>query len=195
MKVLLTLALVCLISVTTSAQFNRKNSNNTNRVSNSAKGLPLKDRVYFGGGGSFSTGVHPQYGLRYTYIAVNPLVGYRITMPWSLGIQVLYQTYRFQQASLNLSQYGIAPFTQYRFGQIFAYAEYQMINALNVVSEKRAMYTRLPIGLGFTQPVGQRAAINVIALYDVLYSTRSVYSPFISPWVIRVYITAGGISF
>ncbi|HEX8059434.1 MAG TPA: hypothetical protein VF473_00800 [Cyclobacteriaceae bacterium] len=192
MKALLTLSLICLVSVASFAQFNRTNGT---KGSNSAKGLPLKDRVYFGGGGSFSTGVHPTYGLRYTYIAVSPLVGYRLTMPWSAGIQVMYQSYIFQQSTLNINQYGIAPFTQYRFGQLYAYAEYQMINAFNAVSEKRSMYTRLPIGLGFTQPVSTRAAINVVALYDVLYSTRSVYSPFVSPWVIRVYITAGGISF
>ena len=194
MKALLTLTFVCLVSITTFAQFNKKNNKGTR--SNTATQMPLKDRIYFGGGGSFSFGTYPTNGLRYTYIAINPLVGFRITPPWSLGVQFLYQTYRFSQVSgYNLNQYGVAPFTQYRFGQLFAYAEYQMINALNQNGDKRVMYTRLPIGIGFTQPVGTRAAVNVVALYDVLYNTRSVYSPFLSPWIVRVYITAGGISF
>jgi hypothetical protein len=194
MKALLTLIFVCLVSVTTFAQFNKRN--NKGPRNNNASPMPLKDRLYFGGGGSFSTGAYPTNGLRYTYIAVNPLVGYRITPPWSMGVQVLYQTYRFSQVSgYNLNQYGIAPFTQYRFGQLFAYVEYQMINALNQNGDKRSMYTRLPVGIGFTQPIGTRAAVNVVALYDMLYNTRNVYSPFVSPWIVRVYITAGGISF
>jgi hypothetical protein len=191
MKVLLTLILFCLVSFGSYAQFNKKN-----RTTSRPPAMELKDRIFFGGGGSFSTGVYPGYSLRYTYIAVNPLIGFRVTPPFSVGLQVLYQTYRFSQASnLNINQFGLAPFMQYRFGQVFVYAEYQMINALNATGDKRQMYSRLPIGLGFTQPVGQRAAINVVALYDVLYNTKGVYTPFVSPWIIRVYITAGGISF
>lgn len=191
MRVLLTIIFVCLVSAGAFAQFNKKN-----KTTSRAPDMPLKDRIYFGGGGSFSTGTYPSNGLHYTYIAVNPLIGYRITPPFSIGLQVLYQTYRFTQVSgLNLNQYGIAPFMQYRFGQLFVYSEYQMINALNQNGDKRQTYTRLPIGLGFIQPIGTRAAINIVALYDVLYGTRNVYSPFVSPWVIRVYVTAGGIAF
>jgi hypothetical protein len=191
MKALLTLIIFCLVSFGSYAQFNKKN-----RTTSRPPDMALKDRIFFGGGGSFSTGTYPTNGLHYTYIAINPLIGYRITPPFSIGLQVLYQTYRFSQtAGLNLNQYGFAPFMQYRFGQIFVYSEYQMINALNQTGDKRSTYTRLPIGLGYSQPIGQRAAINVVALYDVLYGTRGVYSPFITPWVIRVYVTAGGISF
>src|SRR4051812_37632083 len=123
MKALLTTALVCLVSVASFAQFNKKN-----KTTSRAPAMELKDRIFFGGGGSFSTGTYPGNGLHYTYIAINPLIGYRITPPFSIGVQVLYQTYRFTQVSgLNLNQYGIAPFMQYRFGQLFAYTEYQMI--------------------------------------------------------------------
>jgi hypothetical protein len=188
---LLTILFICVISFTASGQFNRKNRGTG---SNSAAGLPLKDRIYFGGGGSISGGTYPT-GQRYTYVAVNPLVGYRLTMPWSVGLQVLWQTYRFQQSSSNINQYGIAPFTQYRFGQLFVYGEYQMINAFNINGDNRSIYTRLPVGFGFTQPIGRRAAINAVILYDLLYATRDVYSPFVSPWVFRLYITAGGVSF
>ncbi|MEI9918649.1 MAG: hypothetical protein WDO14_07585 [Bacteroidota bacterium] len=191
MKALLIIILACLVSVASYAQFNKNN-----RGSKAPSTMTLKDRIFFGGGGSFSAGAYPSNGLRYTYISVSPLVGYRVTPAYSVGIQVLYQTYRFSQApQLNINQYGIAPFMQYRFGQLFAYAEYQMINALNQNGDKRSMYSRLPVGLGFTQPIGTRAAINVVALYDLLYNTRGVYTPFISPWIIRVYITAGGVSF
>ena len=187
----MTLIFVCLVSFAGFAQFNKNN-----RGSRGSAPMDLRDRVFFGGGGGFSAGTYPSNGLRYTYFAVNPLVGFRVTPAYSFGVQVLYQTYRFSQVSgLNLNQYGIAPFMQYRVGPVFAYAEYQMINALNQNGDKRSIYTRFPIGLGYTKLVGPRAAFNVVVLYDVLYNTRSVYSPFASPLIVRIYITAGGVSF
>ena len=192
MKALLLTTLVLVTSVTASlGQFNKKNSG-AGKLSNSAAGLPLSERVFFGGGGGFNTGVN-QFGFRYTYIAISPLVGYRITMPWSAGLQLMYATYRYPQIGTSVSQYGIAPFTQYRFGKLFVYGEFQIISAPNVNNDRRAIYNRLPLGLGFTQPIGTRAAINVVALYDVLYNKATAIFP--SPWVLRVYITAGGISF
>jgi hypothetical protein len=120
-------------------------------------------------------------------------VGYRITLPWSAGVQLTYQTYRFPTQNVSLDQYGAAPFTQYRFGKLFGYAEYQMISVPTFDKSSRRLYKRLPIGLGFTQPIGSRVAINAVALYDVLYNRAT--SPFGSPWVFRIYVTAGGIGF
>jgi hypothetical protein len=186
MKAALFLLFVCAISVSSFAQ-------QQNRGSNSAAHLPLKDRLFFGGGGGFSTGIHPYYGFKYTYISVSPMVGYRITLPFSAGVQLTYQTYRFPTQNTSLDQYGAAPFAQYRFGKLFGYAEYQMLSVPTYDKTSRKIYKRLPIGLGFTQPIGSRAAINAVALYDVLYNKAT--SPFASPWVLRVYLTAGGISF
>lgn len=193
MKAPLLILLSCAISIAASAQYNKnKKSSGGGQSPNSAKGLPLSERIYFGGGGGFNTGVNG-FGYRYTYISVSPLVGYRITLPWSAGLQVMYSTYKYPQLNTSLNQYGVAPFTQYRFGKLFGYAEYQIINAPNLNNDARANYSRLPIGLGFTQPIGPRAAINAVALYDVLYNKAT--SVFPSPFVVRVYITAGGISF
>lgn len=185
------LLLMLTLSVTTAWSQQRFGGGGQSR--NSAAGLPLKERLYFGGGGSFGTGTHPYYGFKYTYISVSPLVGYRLTLPWSAGVQVTYQTYRFPQQGTTLDQYGLAPFTQYRFGKMFGYAEYQMISVPTFDNSSRMIYKRLPIGIGFTQPVGGRAALNVVALYDVMYNRAT--SPFATPWIVRVYFTAGGISF
>jgi hypothetical protein len=187
MKAVRILLLICAVSVTAYGQRSQGTS------PNSAANLPLKERLFFGGGGSFGSGVHPYYGFKYTYISVSPLVGYRITLPWAAGVQVTYQTYRFPTQGVNLDQYGVAPFTQYRFGKLFGYAEYQMISVPSFDKSFRTLYKRLPIGIGFTQPIGQRAAINAVALYDVVYNRAT--SPFASPWILRVYFTAGGISF
>jgi hypothetical protein len=187
MKTVPLLLLICAVSFSTYAQQNKGTS------PNSAAHLPLKERLFFGGGGSFTSGFHPYYGYRYNYFAISPLVGYRITMPWSAGVQLTYQTYRFPGQNISLDQYGAAPFTQYRFGKLFGYGEYQMLSVPTFDNTSRRIVKRLPIGLGFTQPIGTKVAINAVALYDVLYN--KAISPFASPWVFRVYITAGGIAF
>ncbi|HMJ70037.1 MAG TPA: hypothetical protein VK508_14125 [Cyclobacteriaceae bacterium] len=188
MKAVPLLFLICAVSVTTFAQQQRQATS-----PNSAAHLPPSERFFFGGGGSFSSGIHPYNSYRYNYISVSPLVGYRITMPWSGGIQLTYQTYRFPQLKTSLDQYGLAPFTQYRFGKLFGYGEFQMINVPTFDNTSRLWRNRLPIGIGFTQPIGSRVAINAVALYDVIYNKAT--SSFASPWVLRVYITAGGIGF
>lgn len=187
MKAVALIFFVFAVSISTFAQQNKGTSKN------SAADLPLSERLFFGGGGSFGSGVHPYYGFKYTYISVSPLVGYRITMPWSAGVQVTYQTYKFPTQGVSLDQYGVSPFTQYRFGKLFGHAEYQMISVPTFDNTSRTIYKRLPLGIGFTQPIGKRAAINAVALYDVLYNRAT--SVFASPWVFRIYISAGGISF
>ena len=108
--------------------------------------LPVKDRIYFGGGGSFSTGVHPSYGLRYTYISVSPMVGYLITPKFSVGSFVTYQLYNYPDQKVSNSLYGLSPFLQYRIKNIFAYAEYSILSVPTFDNVSRKIYTRLPIG-------------------------------------------------
>lgn len=187
MKAVTLLLIFCAVSISTLAQQRKGTSQN------SAAGLPLNERLFFGGGGGFGAGTNPYYGFKYTYISVSPLVGYRITMPWAAGAQVTYQTYRYPDQGVKLDQYGFAPFTQYRFGKLFGYAEYQMLSVQSFDNVSRRWYKRLPIGIGFTQPISGKVAINAVALYDVTYNRAT--SPFGTPWVFRIYFTAGGISF
>jgi hypothetical protein len=187
MKAVTIILLLCAVSVSTFAQKKKAPSKN------SAANMPLSERIFFGGGGGFNTGTHALNGYRYTQLSVSPLVGYRVTMPWAVGLQTTYQMYNFPDQGVRLDQYGFAPFTQYRFGKLFAYGEYLMLNVPTFDNTSRKWYKRLPVGLGFSQPIGTRAALNVVALYDVTYDKRT--SPFGTPWVFRVYITAGGVSF
>jgi hypothetical protein len=162
------------------------------RGKNSLEGVPPSERIYFGGGGAFGGGTDPG-GVRYTYVSVSPLVGYMITRPFSMGAGVNYIYYAYPDINVSLHQYGISPYAQYRFGKLFAYAEYSMISVPTFDNTSRHMYTRLPVGLGFSQPIGGRASINAMALYDVFYK-RTAVGAFPSPWVIRVFVTAGGVS-
>lgn len=185
MKSAYVLLLICTLSTAAFAQRPQGTKNN------SAAGLPLSERLFFGGGGSFGSGYYA--GFKYNYFMLSPLVGYRVTMPWAIGAQVMYQNMSFPTQNVKLVQYGLSPFTQYRFGKLFAHAEYQMISIPRIDKSSRTVYDRLPIGLGFTQPIGGKAAINAIALYDVMYTKAN--PTFSSPWIFRVYFTLGGLSF
>jgi hypothetical protein len=149
---------------------------------------PFSERIYFGGGGSLGGG-NDFYGYRYFAIYVSPLVGYKITPNWSAGVALNYTYLSYPDQNVRLHQYGVSPFTRYNFGKLFAYAEYSTISVPSFDNSFRRTFHRFPIGLGYTMPIGQKAAINAMGLYDVLYDRRD--GVFTSPWVIRVFITAG----
>jgi hypothetical protein len=155
--------------------------------------IPVSERIYFGGGGSFSTGVHPYYGYRYTYISISPLVGYMITPKFSTGSFVTYQLYNYPDQQVSNSQYGISPFLQYRIKNMFAYAEYSILSVPTFDNSSRKIYTRFPVGLGYSMPLGGKAKINAMALYDLKYNRQT--SAFASPWIIRVFFSVGRLSF
>jgi hypothetical protein len=175
------IAIVCLGTVSLAQQQGK----------NSLEGMPLNERIFFGGGGSFNGGVDVA-GNRYTYLAVNPLAGYRITVPFSMGVAINYALVSYPDIPAKASQYGVSPFAQYRIGRIFGYAEYSFISVPNFDNSYRSTYKRFPVGLGYTQPIGPKAAINVMALYDLRYARNNTF--FTNPFIIRIFITAGGIS-
>lgn len=156
--------------------------------------VPVSERIYFGGGGSFRTGVNQAYGYRYNYIALSPMIGFMLSPKFSVGSFVNFQHYGYPDQGFSNNQYGVSPFAQYRISKIFAYAEYSVLSVPTIDNVSRKIYTRLPIGLGYSMPLGGgKASINVMALYDIKYNRTT--SPFFSPWIIRVFISAGKISF
>jgi len=151
--------------------------------------VPFKDRIFLGGGGGLGAGRNA-FGDRFTSIAFNPMVGYMVTPRFSTGLGINYQYIGFPDVDLRLHQYGVSPFVMYRFSNLFAFGEYSMISApfFNDPSQ-RATFRRMPLGLGYTMPVGRNSAINAMALYDVIYNPADRI--FASPWVFRVFFTAG----
>jgi hypothetical protein len=145
------------------------------------------DRVYFGGGLGFSAGTSPTAG-KYTYIGLYPLMGYMVTPQFSVGTTITYQYYNYSDIGQSITQYGISPFARYNFGQLFVYSEFMILNSPTYdAGAPRKIYNRWLNGIGFTQPLGRRGAINAMALYDVLYSTSD--RVFSSPWVFRVFFS------
>jgi hypothetical protein len=154
--------------------------------------VPFTDRIYFGGGGSLGGGTSA-IGYRYFNVTINPLVGYKITSSWSVGVGVNYTFLNYPDVKVHLNQYGVSPFTRYNFGRLFAYSEYSMISVPSFDNSFRRTYRRFPVGIGYSMPLGGKTAVNVMALYDLLYKQRD--GAFASPWIFRVFFTAGRLSF
>ncbi len=147
-----------------------------------------KERIYVGGGFGINSGL--TQGYRYFYVALNPIVGYMVTPKFSVGSGVNWQHYRFTDLKTSIDQYGVSPFVRRNFNQIFLYGEYNLLNTPVLTpggSSIRRSYDRLLMGVGYSQPLGQRGSINAMALYDVIYNSSEF--AFASPWVFRVFFS------
>ncbi|HNP75758.1 MAG: hypothetical protein U0289_14605 [Cyclobacteriaceae bacterium] len=147
----------------------------------------FKDRLYFGGGLGFNSGTSGTAG-RYTYIGLYPVIGYMATPKMSVGTSITYQHYSYADLGTSFEQYGFAPFIRYNLNQIFLYSEYMILNSPTYdPNSPRKIYNRWLNGVGYRMPIGQRSAVNVMGLYDVLYNdTERIFS---SPWVVRVFFS------
>lgn len=158
------------------------------RVIEEGSSPSFKDRLYVGGGFGINGG-SDAFGNRYFYFALNPIVGYMVTPKLSVGTGLNWQRYMYSEpVKLNIDQYGVSPFMRYNFSQLFAYGEYNLINTPTYSLSQRRTYDRLLLGLGYSQPFGRsRGAVNVMALYDVIYDQQE--RAFASPWVLRVFFS------
>lgn len=148
----------------------------------------LSDRLYFGGGLGMNGGTDPYAG-RYFFIGVYPVIGYMVNSQFSVGTSITYQYYSYSDIGQEIHQYGVAPFARYNFGQLFLYTEYMMLSTPTYYgpSQPRKTFDRFLIGVGFSQPLGGRAALNVMGMYDMIWK-RTDYA-FASPWVFRVFVS------
>jgi hypothetical protein len=150
-----------------------------------------KERVFTGGGFGAA------FGSYYDYVSVSPLIGYSITQKLAAGIQVQYRytNYKGYTQTISTNDWGVSPFVRYSlFGPIFLHAEYEYLNYQYPTSngEKfRRDFNSFMAGGGFFQPIGRRAGFYALALYNFSYDDLDVYSPYNSPLVLRVGITAG----
>lgn len=156
-----------------------------------SQGSPL-DKFYFGGGGSLGGGTG-------TFnISVSPLIGYKITDDFSVGLQLTYQyyqeKYRNPSITYKVSNYGGGPFIRYNITQnLFGYTQYEYLNiGLRVAGEEiRRDYSSMFVGGGYSVPIGNgKLAFNVLALYNIFYGD-GLDSPYASPLQFRMGIVAG----
>lgn len=156
-------------------------------------------RLIFGGWGLFgiASGV--------TSVGVTPIIGYRITDNFSAGVGFGYQYLRIKdyfsvivdpataQAELhNLNAHFYSPSIWMRhvvWNNIFAHAEYE--HNISSFKEYTNDFTKYPpppitrkttstvpcllLGGGIRQPIGERASMIFMVLYDVLQDANSPY--------------------
>lgn len=151
-----------------------------------------EDRIYGGGGGGFGFGTNGN-GFRYSAISITPIIGVNLTSQWSLGPIAYYQTYKYPDLGVRINQYGGGGFTKYKFGKLFAWYEYSIINVPSTTLTQRGNYGRMPLGIGFAPNAGGSSSsdINIMALYDMVYN--KALSPFGSPIIVRVFIVFGSL--
>ena len=160
---------------------------------NSLKGMPLKERIVTGGG------VGLGFGSVQDYFSVSPMIGYRLTakLLGGTGVTYRYTNYKIFRPSLKLHDYGVNPFLRFTvYRNIFLQTEYEFLNyefPVSLAETTRKSFDSFLAGGGFIQPLGQRAAFYVMALYNFSYQEGTQYSPYDSPIVVRAGINIGAL--
>jgi hypothetical protein len=141
--------------------------------------IPLRDRLFFGGNVGLSFG-------SLTFIQLAPLVGVRLTDKFGVGLGPSYSYYsdrRDSRLKFTTETYGGRVFAQYRVHQsIMLYTEYELLNAevpdLLYTRLERRNISSLFVGGGYLAPIGQRSAVMISVLYNLLEDS---YSPYENP--------------
>ena len=161
---------LCLLFLAGSfSSFSQYDPDYTDEDKEDLTGLSFKERLYTGGNfwANFGT---------FTNVEISPLLGYRITSDYSIGVGLKYNYFsdrRFTPA-LTSSIYGGSVFTRYRFlDKLVAHAEFEMLNVSNFNSITSTGRDWVPVGL-----VGGGYASNgfqVLALYDLIGDPNNPY--------------------
>lgn len=160
---------------------------------NSLEGVPFKDRIVTGGG------VGLGFGSVQDYFSVSPMIGYRVTarLLAGTGLTYRYTNYKLANPSIKLNDYGLNPFLRFTvYRNIFLQTEFEHLNYEFPVSTRettRETFDSFLAGGGFIQPLGERFAFYVMALYNFSYKDQVLYSPYDSPIVIRAGINIGAL--
>ena len=147
----------------------------------------MRDRFYFGGGIGLSFGT-------VDYVELSPLVGFRVTPDFNLGLSVFYR-YRNDgryEEDVTTNDYGANLFAQYQVvPRLFLHGEVEYLDYEYILANldtTRESQTSLLAGAGYGWPVGG-SSVYFLALYNFSYDENSFANPYDSPWILRVGIT------
>jgi len=152
--------------------------------SKSSLSSSIKQKMFVGGNVGF------QAASGFTSFTVAPVLGYRISDDFAVGIGSSYLYFREKIISptytYNFSThvFGGSVFARYFvFENIFAHAEYEVLNlkTYDSFNERRNIGNWL-VGGGYMQQLGPHFASNLSVLYAL---NQSPYSPYGSPLIIR----------
>lgn len=157
---------------------------------NSLKGAPLSERLFYGGG------IGLQFG-DLTLIDLSPMVGYKISNRLGIGISPTYKYYRYRNyfgndLDLKTNVLGGSVFLRcYIYQGLFAQTEYEYLNYRyndpNTSGKLAKDIWSLFAGGGYSQPVGGKASVYLMVLWN-LHDTAD--SPYTNP-VIRAGLSLG----
>jgi len=158
---------------------------------NPYKGLPFKERIFFGGDFGLSFG-------SITYIRVAPLLGYHVSQNFAVGggpnyqyLRIRHLTQTGQQRTAETHIYGLNTFARlFVFDPIFIQTDFEVLNLRSSVREPGNFFdqqkTRITVpvwlvGAGYGQRTGRGGAM--IGFYYDLIGDRN--SPYGREWIIR----------
>ncbi|MCL2133039.1 MAG: hypothetical protein FWH39_01685 [Bacteroidales bacterium] len=130
------------------------------------------DRIYIGGGGGLTISND------YTNIAIQPMLGYRITEIFSVGILAAYEHSSGKGFDYTANSYGGGVFGRAevplfaKFGLV-GHAEYSFLNSSikSNGNEWSAFNNFLPVGVGIYTQSG-RSRISLVALWDLFHLSQ-----------------------
>ncbi len=132
----------------------------------------LRDRVYFGGSVTLSFG-------DVTRIGVYPMIAYKFTPKLSVGTELGYEYLKYDDIDQSANNYGGSVFGRYRIiPQLFAHAEYQMVNYeifTSPTTSEREWIPYLLFGGGLSSRIGPNTWGYIEVLFDVLNDEHSPY--------------------
>ena len=150
----------------------------------SATPAAAADRWWFGGGIGLS------FGGDVEYLAVEPMVGYRVTDNTTVGGGLIYRQREDKRIdpSYSTNDYGANVFVRYHvIPRMFLQGEYEVLSweyRQFDGSNDRDTYSSVLGGVGYSQPIGPRSGFFATALYNFSYD-REELTPYDSPWVVR----------
>ncbi len=161
---------------------------------NSLKDVPFKERIVTGGGLGLG------FASNQDFISLSPVIGYAITRKIiaGSGFTFRYTNYKVTNPSIKLIDYAVNPFVRYTFYRgIFVQTEFEYLNyevPLTPQESTRRNFNSFMAGGGIVQPIGDKAALYVMLLYNFSYRnpTTNTFTPYDSPLVIRAGINIGG---
>jgi hypothetical protein len=145
------------------------------------KPVSFKDRIFTGG----------NLGLQFgnaTFIDVSPIIGYRLTNNFAVGLGASYQYIYYNEYGTKISSntYGGSVFARYYFTEnVFAHIEYESLfmepiyvdNYFgNIYKTPRTNVESYLVGGGYRQALGGRTSLNLLLLWNLNETSLSPYN-------------------
>jgi hypothetical protein len=167
---------------------------------NSLEGVPVKERIVTGGGFGFG------FDRNLDFLSLSPTIGYSVTKKFVVGVGGSYQYVKYKEVSpgtdFKTNNYGANTFARLTvYEGVFLQTEFEYLSFEGIryppLEKARRVFNSFLAGVGYLQPIGDKASFFVMALYNFSYQTpvRGEFVPYNSPIVIRAGINFGGFLF